>query len=105
MKRGRPFSSIIRQNLIEILNLAGKAYGYQLHKIYIELFPPVTREVVYYNLKIGVRLGEFEIAEIKQEKGDYSWGGTVEKIYYSLGPKAIPKGEERVRNWFESRKK
>src|SRR3989338_7202036 len=100
MKRGRPFSSIIRQNLIEILNLAGKAYGYQLHKIYIELFPPVTREVVYYNLKIGVRLGEFEIAEIKQEKGDYSWGGKEKKIYYPLGPKEIQKEEERERNFF-----
>ncbi len=103
MKRGRPFSSIVRQNLVELLNLIGKAYGYQLHKIYIELFPQVTREVVYYNLRTGAKLGEFEV-EVKQEKGDYSWGAVVEKIYYSLGPKAMPKGDERVKKWFENKK-
>lgn len=102
--RGRPFSSLIRQNLIEILNLVGKAYGYELHKIYLDIFPSATREVIYYHLRTGAKLGEFEV-EVKQEKGDYSWGAAVEKIYYSLGPKAQPKSDERVKKWFEERKK
>lgn len=95
MARGRPFKSQVRQNIIEILNVLGKAYGYEIHKIYVQIFPNATREVIYYNLRTGAKLGEFEV-EVKQEKGDYSWGATVEKIYYSLGPKAQPRNDEIV---------
>jgi len=105
MKRGRPVKSDIRQNIIEILASIGKAYGYKIHKIYNEIFPPCTRENIYYNLKKGVVLGEFEIKEIKLEKGDYSWGSTVEKKYYILGPKARPKGDKRVAEFMEKHKK
>lgn len=104
MKRGRPVKSDIRQNIIEILGGIGKAYGYRIHKIYNEIFPPCTRENIYYNLRKGVVLGEFEIKEIKQEKGDYSWGSTVEKKYYTLGPKAKPKGDKRVTEFIERHK-
>ena len=95
MKRGRPFRSSVRQNIIELLSVIGKAYGYQIHKIYLEVFPPCTRESIYYHLRTGVKLGELEVAEIKQEQGNYSWGGTVEKIYYVLGPKAEPSNDSR----------
>jgi len=90
MRRGRPTKSNIRQNIIEILFFIGKAYGYLIHKIYKQIFPGCTREVIYYHLKKGIKLGEFEIEEIKQEKGDYSWGVIVEKKYYKLGPNAKP---------------
>lgn len=76
-------------------------YGYQIHKFYNELFPPCTRENVYYNLRKGVKLGEFKLAEVRQEKGDYSWGTVVEKKYYVLGPNAKPRGDDRVREFFE----
>lgn len=105
MKRGRPVKSQIRQNIIEILNITGKAYGYQIHKIYNDIYPQCTREVVYYNLRKGTVLGEFEIKEIKQEKGEYSWGSTVEKKYYVLGRNAKPKGDMRVKEYFEKKKK
>lgn len=104
MKRGRPIGSLVRQNVVELLAVLGKAYGYTLHKAYLEIFPACTREVIYYHLKQGAKLGEFEVNEIKQEKGNYSWGTVVEKTYYKLGPKAMPKGDMRVKEWFAKRK-
>ncbi|MBD3362081.1 hypothetical protein GF358_04820 [Candidatus Woesearchaeota archaeon] len=104
MRRGRPVKSQIRQNIIEILNVIGKAYGYQIHKIYNEIFPQCTREVVYYNLRRGVALQEFKIDEIKLERGEYSWGNVVEKKYYTLGKNAKPKGDARVKEYFEKQK-
>lgn len=99
--RGRPVKSDIRQNIVEMLSELGSAYGYQIHKFYNELFPPCTRENIYYNLRKGVKLGEFELVEVKQERGEYSWGTVVEKKYYKLGPNAQPKGNEKVREFFE----
>lgn len=101
MQRGRPVKSEIRQNIIEILAVIGKSYGYRIHKIYNEIFPQTTRENVYYHLRKGVKLGEIAVEEVKQEQGDYSWGRIVEKTYYKTGPKAQPKGDERVKQFFK----
>jgi hypothetical protein len=103
MQRGRPVKSAIRQNIIEILAVIGKSYGYKIHKFYNEIFPPTTRENVYYHLKKGVKLGELAIEEVRQEQGDYSWGRTVEKTYYKVGPKGKPAGDERVKKYFEKK--
>lgn len=100
--RGRPIGSEIRQNIIELLFHMDKACGYNLYKIYCQIFPKCTQEVVYYHLRKGVLTNEFELEEVKQEKGTYSWGSTVEKKYYKLGHKADPKGDERVKNYFDS---
>ncbi len=100
MPRGRPVRSDIRQNVVELLSVMGQGYGYQIHKVYREIFPLCTREVIYYHLRKGVALGEFEVEQIKQEKGEYSWGSTVEKIYYRLGAKAQPRGDSRVVSFF-----
>lgn len=99
MPRGRPANSIIRQNIIEILYYFPKAHGYIISKIYNELFAPVTRRSIYYHLKKGVKLYEFEVNEIKEEVGEYSWGSVVEKIYYSLGREATPKGLKVVKDY------
>lgn len=104
MPRGRPTKSEIRQNMIEILAVKGQAYGYELAKIYNTIFPQCTRENVYYHLRKGVALGEFIVKEIKEERGDYSWGSVVEKKYYALGPQARPHGNERVKKYFEGTK-
>lgn len=101
MGRGRPVQSEIRQGIIEILHHLGKGYGYQIHKIYTEIYGQVTREVVYYHLRKGVELGEFEVERIAAEPGAYSWGKTVEKIYYRLGPNASPVLDKKVAQWFE----
>ncbi|RMD57856.1 hypothetical protein D6825_02645 [Candidatus Woesearchaeota archaeon] len=103
--RGRPARSQIRQNIIEILNVAGPLYGYKLHKFYNEIFPSCTRENIYYNLRKGVALNELSIADVREEKGEYSWGSVVEKKYYKLGPRAVPRGDERVREFFEELEK
>ncbi|MBI4145820.1 hypothetical protein HY489_00615 [Candidatus Woesearchaeota archaeon] len=103
-QRGRPVKSEIRQNIIEMLNVTGPMYGYKVHKFYNELFPACTRENIYYNLRKGVKLGEFELAEVRQEKGEYSWGSMVEKKYYKLGPKAAPRNDAKVKDFFEKLK-
>lgn len=105
MKRGRPVKSQIRQNIIEILFYLGEGYGYQISKIYKEIFPSVTQRSIYYHLRKGVALKEIKLNKIEEEKGDFSWGKSVEKVYYALGKKAQPKGEERVRNFLRTWKK
>lgn len=104
MKRGRPISSEVRDNIVEILYNFGPAYGYQIHRFYNEIFPATTRENIYYNLRKGAKTGVFELTEVKVEKGDYSWGTAVEKKYYKLGPNAAPKGDSRVKQFFDELK-
>jgi len=105
MKKGRPVKSEIRQNVVEILHFIKKAYGYEIYKVYTAIFPKVTLRSIYYHLKKGVDLGEFVVNKIEREKGDYSWGGEAEKIYYALGPNAKPTGNDRVREYVESKGK
>lgn len=105
MARGRPLKSVIRQNIVEILFLFEKAYGYQIDKIYNEIFPEVHQRSIYYHLKKGVITGEITVEEIKEEKGEFSWGNIVEKTYYQLGPNAQPKGDKRVNAYLRKWKK
>ena len=105
MPRRRPIKSQVREHIIEILHFLGKAYGYEIYKHYIELFPKTTMRNVYYHLKKGLALKELEIDRIEKEQGNYSWGSEVEKIYYKLGPNANPKVEVRVKKYFEKIKK
>lgn len=102
-KRGRPVKSVIRDNMCEVLYFMKKGTGYDIYKVYREIFPNVTMRVIYYHLKKGVSLQEFEVAEIKKEKGDYSWGSDAEKIYYKLGPNSHPKGNARVREFYQKK--
>ena len=96
-KRGRPTKSNIRQNIVELLNEIGQSYGYIISKKYQEVFPQVTQRVIYYHLKKGIELKEFEIHKIEKEIGEYSWGPSVEKTYYKLGVNAHPKGDKRIK--------
>lgn len=104
MKRGRPVASDIRQNIVEILYFMGKGYGYEIYKIYKSIFPSCTMKSIYYHLAKGVDLGEFELEEVKKEKGKYSWGNEVEKKYYKLGSAAKPRMDSRVKEFFDKRK-
>ena len=105
MKKGRPIKSEIRQNIVEILHYIQKAYGYEIYKVYVSIFPKVTLRSIYYHLRKGIDLGEFQIAKIEKEKGDYSWGSEAEKIYYSLGSNAKPVGNDRVKEYVENKQK
>lgn len=104
--RGRKPKSEIRQNIINILYIIGKAHAYEIAKIYNKIFPKVSVRVIYYHLKKGVSLGEFIIEDIKINKADYSWGDSAERIYYSLGEKANPKIEkelyDKIKNTYKS---
>ncbi|MBI4983290.1 hypothetical protein HZC32_01475 [Candidatus Woesearchaeota archaeon] len=101
MAKGRPLRSLIRQNIVEILYYLNQGYGYQISKIYQEIFPKVTQRSIYYQLRKGVQTKEIELKEIKQEQGDFSWGSTVEKIIYALGPTAQPKRDKRIKEFLE----
>lgn len=105
MGRGRPIGSGIRQNMINLLQYMRRAHGYQLYKAYIDCFSKVTLRVIYYHLKKGVSLGEFVVDTIAKEKGDYSWGGEAEKIYYKLGPEAKPRADPLLKAYMEKKKK
>lgn len=104
MKRGRPLQSEIRQNMIEILASLGEAYGYQIYKVYKEVFPQVTLRSMYYHLKKGKKLGEFEVVKVEKDQGQFSWGPSTERIIYKLGPSAKPKGDQRVKDYVHSKR-
>ncbi|HLD33570.1 MAG TPA: hypothetical protein VJB66_02505 [Candidatus Nanoarchaeia archaeon] len=99
--RGRPIGSVIRQNVVEILYYLGTAHGYQISKLYPRIFAAATRRVIYYHLKKGCDLGEFEVEKIEREQGDFSWGSVAEKTYYRLGKNARPRGLARVKETLE----
>ncbi len=103
MPKGRPIKSEIRQNIVEILFFMNQGYGYNIYKAYIAIFPKVTMRSIYYHLKKGVSLEEFKVDKVEKEKGDYSWGGEAEKIYYALGDKAKPTANEKVKEYFEKK--
>jgi hypothetical protein len=94
----------VRQHLIEILHFRKKAYGYDLYKDYLALFPGVTLRLIYYHLNKGVALGEFALESVQLEKGEYSWGSQAEKKYYKLGPKAVPKTDKRVKSYLDKKR-
>ncbi len=101
MPAGRPTRSQIRQNIVEILHYAGSLYGYRIAKIYNEVFPHVTQRSIYYHLRKGTQTKEINVNKIEEEKGDFSWGTSVEKIYYELGSQAQVKGDRRVSTFFK----
>ena len=78
-----------------------QGYGYNIYKVYISIFPKATMRSIYYHLNKGIETGEFKIKSVKSEKGNYSWGPSAEKVYYSLGKSAEPKISKRVKNYFD----
>ncbi|MBI2103084.1 hypothetical protein HYT55_04545 [Candidatus Woesearchaeota archaeon] len=105
MRRGRPVKSQIRQNVLEILHYLGKGYGYQISKVYNEVFPRATQRVIYYHLKKGIQTREIMVHKIEQEQGNFSWGSVVEKKYYTLGTKANLRGDGRVEDFLKKWKR
>ncbi len=104
MRRGRPVKSQIRQNIVNILAVLQEGYGYDIYKIYRELFTLCTQKSIYYHLRKGITTGEFIVKKVEREKGDFSWGSEVEKIYYALGPKAEANPTEEIRSFIVKRK-
>ncbi len=103
MKRGRPVQSPIRQNIVEILQHLGEGYGYQISLLYNQLFPKCTMRSIHYHLKKGLDTQEFVVKRVVKEKGEYSWGGMAEKIYYGLGENAKPMMNTRVAEFLKKK--
>jgi hypothetical protein len=104
LMRGRPVKSKIRDNMVEIIGFLGSGYGYQISKMYNQIFVQVTQRSIYYHLRKGVSTGEIEVNRIVEDSGDFSWGQKVEKIFYSLGPKANFRNLKRVEKFFDVHK-
>ena len=47
---------------------------------------------VYYHLRKGVELGTFRVKTIESVSGNYSWGPKAQRVVFSLGAQAEPKG-------------
>ena len=105
MVKGRPIKSKIRQNIVEILYYLDEGYGYQIAKMYNEIFPTATQRSIYYNLQKGLLTKEIQVHKIKDEKGPFTGVWLVEKKYYSLGKNAEPTGEKRVQDFLKKYKK
>ncbi len=103
-KQGRPIGSKVRQNIVEILYFYKHLHGYDLYKIYKELYHPVTMRLIYYHMKKGIDTGEFKVYKVDKKTGTYSWGGTSENILYELGSKANPMIEPHVKMYWERNK-
>lgn len=94
--RGRPAKSKIRQRIVNILSYCEPAHGYEVWKIYSSLYPSAARRSIYYHLHRGCELGEIEVADVKNEEGDFSWGEEAEKVYYRLGDEASPEEDPDI---------
>jgi len=105
MVQGRPVKSVVRDRLIEILFVIGKDTAYNLHKHYVSIFGKCSQRNIYYQLQKGKDLDLFQIEEIVDEKGNFSWGETARKVYFKLGKGAKPQINLEVRNYFEHKKK
>lgn len=105
LQRGRPLKSKIRENITQLLYYLKASDGYSLYKWYLELFGKVNIRSIYYHLKKGCEIGIFRVKEIKQEKGDYSWGDYSKKVKYELTTKASPKQDKRIKNKISNIKK
>lgn len=103
MPRGRPVKSHVRDNIIELLFFLKQAYGYDIHKNYVEFFPKTSLRNIYYQIKKGVALEEIEVEKIEQVAGDYSWGNSAEKIFYKLGPNAKPKMNPELQKFLKEK--
>lgn len=101
MKVGRPQGSLTRDRLIDMLFVMGSATSYDLHKHYVVLFGKITQRNIYYHMRKGEASGIFEVDNIVDEKGDYSWGGVASKVYYKLGKMANPKINPDVKKYFD----
>jgi hypothetical protein len=104
-KSGRPIGSEIRQNIVEILECCRKAYGYEIYRYYLDIFPKCTSKSIYYHLKKGLDTGEFVLDRIENKSGQFSWGENVQRKYFRPGPGARALGNKEARRYFEKREK
>ncbi|MFT7615530.1 MAG: hypothetical protein ACI8Y7_000344 [Candidatus Woesearchaeota archaeon] len=81
---GRPRGSVIRENVKKLLREKGAMTGYSLYKEYRTRFALCSQRSIYYHLTKGVDFGEISIQKVQEEKGDFSWGKSSMRIYYTI---------------------
>jgi hypothetical protein len=74
--------SEVRVRIGKILSVAKKAYGYEIYRIYTTVYGDVLLRTIYYNLKKGVELGDFEAANLMNVPGNFTWGFESNRVYY-----------------------
>jgi hypothetical protein len=96
-KLGRKPKSQIRDEMVELLYFLKEAYGYDLYKKYCKVYDKkVSMRSIYYHLNKGVELGIFNLKEIRDVKGDFSWGSGAKQVIFQLGINATPKINKTV---------
>lgn len=96
-RRGRPKGSLTRVRIGVILTVIERGTGYDLFRIYREVYGQITSRSIYYNLHQGLLLDEFELDAITIESGEYSWGGKAEKKYYRIGRKSHAQADDDLK--------
>jgi len=96
-KLGRKPKSDIRDEMVELLFFLREAYGYELYKKYCQVYDKkVSMRSIYYHLNKGVELGVFNLKEIREVKGEFSWGTGVKQVIFQLGEAATPQGNKNI---------
>lgn len=96
-KLGRKPNSQIRDDIVELLHFLKEAHGYGLYKKYCKVFnKKISMRSIYYHLNKGVELGIFNLKEVRDVKGDFSWGSGAKQVIFQLGANARPKGSKEV---------
>ena len=96
-KLGRKPNSQIRDDMVELLHFLKEAYGYELYKKYCKVYnKKVSMRSIYYHLNKGVELGVFNLKEVRDVKGDFSWGSGAKQVIFQLGANASPKSDRAI---------
>jgi len=93
-KRGRPRKSLIRERMQTIVDALGVTYGYEIYKVYQDAYTSVDLRSMYYHLRKGLVLEEFEEVGVQEVKGEFTWGDTSIRKYYILGPAAKERADD-----------
>jgi len=73
------------------------------HGIYEVLFVSRAKDFMTDILHFNFNKHYKKDFKVKEEKGEYSWGDSVKKTYYKLGPKAKPRMDPKVQDFFEQK--
>lgn len=92
--RGRPRKSLIRDRMQTIVDALGVTYGYEIYKVYQDTYTSVDLRSMYYHLKKGSELDEFEEVGVQEVKGDFTWGDVSMRKCYILGPNATQRADD-----------
>jgi len=74
--------SPIRENILKILSVGGSMYGYEIYKIYKEVYGDVLLRSIYYNLKKALEEGSIEVKRVVGVLGNFTWGPETDRVYY-----------------------